>query len=212
MPTVEGQRRICSGRLRVMSKAEREVPSGENAGITDQAAALTIADAARAARTDRRAIRRLLDAGDLPNAFKDEQGFWRVPPSDLERAGLAVGDDITPQSSAPQVSGTQLAGTTSPAAPERPDPIELVLELAHMEARAVKAEALLEVETRLNQELRNALDIERQTLAALIGIEPKPATPEPRPAPARPNWQRELREARAREQQQRAARARDNQR
>ena len=200
-----------------MSEAERAVPSGDDAGITDQAAALTIADAARAARTDRRAIRRLLDAGDLPNAFKDEQGFWRVPPSDLERAGLAVGDDVTPQSSAPQVStpqvsGTQLAGITSPAAPERPDPIELVLELAHMEARAVKAEALLEVETRLNQELRNALDIERQTLAALIGIEPKPATPEPRPAPVRPNWQRELREARAREQQQRAARARDNQR
>src|SRR4051794_24501131 len=60
--------------------------------VVDLGAALTIADAARATGTDRQSIRRRLQAGEFPNAFKDAQGFWRIYETDLHPAGAGAPD------------------------------------------------------------------------------------------------------------------------
>jgi hypothetical protein len=58
--------------------------------------ALTIREAAAACRLSPRTIRRKLNTGVFPNAFKtgpheaghDDDGIWKIPVSDLEQAGL----------------------------------------------------------------------------------------------------------------------------
>jgi hypothetical protein len=58
--------------------------------------ALTIREAAAACRLSPRTIRRKLNTGAFPNAFKtgpheaeqDDDGVWKIPISDLEQAGL----------------------------------------------------------------------------------------------------------------------------
>lgn len=66
---------------------------------------LTVTEAARASGEDRRTIRRRLDGGEFPNAYRDtgsqgpESGAWLIPVEDLLRAGLTLRDPIGPDSS-----------------------------------------------------------------------------------------------------------------
>jgi len=59
---------------------------------------LTVTEAARAARVDRRTIRRRLDGGDFPHARREagsqgpESGPWLIPAGDLVAAGLTLHD------------------------------------------------------------------------------------------------------------------------
>lgn len=57
---------------------------------------LTITEAARASGVDRRTLRRRLDGGEFPNAYREsgshgtESGAWLIPVEDLLRAGLSL--------------------------------------------------------------------------------------------------------------------------
>lgn len=53
-----------------------------------EAPALTISEAARICGVRRRAIRRRQQAGEFVNSFRDADGTWRIPLSDLTAAGL----------------------------------------------------------------------------------------------------------------------------
>jgi hypothetical protein len=65
--------------------------------------ALTVTEAARAAGVDRRALRRRLDGGAFPHAYRDagtqgpESGPWRIPIGDLLDAGLTVDQPPAPE-------------------------------------------------------------------------------------------------------------------
>jgi hypothetical protein len=160
----------------------------------DGSAALTIADAARAVGTDRGSIRRRLHAGEFPGAFKDAQGFWRIPHSELE-GSIDPGD-------------ADAVATEIPVA-DRETAIQI--ELTELRLRAEKAEALLAAERRLSEELGRSLQLERRTIEALLGrVAPDVPVDDrvPVPTPPRTNWQAGLRAARAREREQRAARDR----
>jgi len=171
-------------------------------------AALTIADAARAAGTDRHSIRRKLHAGQFPNAFKDTQGFWRIYESDLLAADVPVDEAVIEEIVEAEIE---------PTAPAAGDNEALRLEIVELRHRVATAEALLAAERRLSEELARALQVARRTGDALIATVSGPHKDlralEPRPAPAPPqpraNWQAELRAARARELQARAARERE---
>jgi hypothetical protein len=165
--------------------------------------ALSIVEAARAAGSDRHLIRRKLQDGELPNAFKDAQGIWRIPHDDLARAGLLCTDpdelvliDVPDEAlSAPTVD--ELA--------------RLRLELLEQRLRAERAEALLEAERRICAETAKTLEVERRALEALAlqltGQQNEPSRPEP----SRVGWQAGLRAARARDLEQRAERDRTKQ-
>lgn len=66
---------------------------------------LTVTEAARASGVDRRAIRRRLDSGEFPNAYRDvgsqgpETGPWLIPVEDLLRAGLTLRAPMAPDAS-----------------------------------------------------------------------------------------------------------------
>ena len=57
---------------------------------------LTITEAARATGVDRRTLRRRLDGGEFPNAYRDTgtqgtgSGAWLIPAEDLVQAGLSL--------------------------------------------------------------------------------------------------------------------------
>jgi hypothetical protein len=173
-------------------------------------AALTIADAARAAGTDRHAIRRKLHAGAFPNAFKDAQGFWRIYESDMIAADLPLVSRATETAADP-------VGSALSARPARDETDLLRAEIIELRHRVAKAEALLAAERRLSEEMSRALQTARRTgdalLAQIAGPRVEPPAREPSPAPAQPrvNWQAGLRAARAREAELRAARERDAQ-
>jgi hypothetical protein len=161
----------------------------------DGGAALTIADAARTAGTDRGSIRRRLHAGEFPGAFKDAQGFWRIPQAELRSGVDAEGPDA--------VASEPPAANSEAGARE--------VELTELRLRAEKAEALLAAERRLSEELSRSLQLERRTIEALIGrIAPEMPVDDRVPVapPPRTTWQAGLRAARAREREQRAARDR----
>jgi hypothetical protein len=179
--------------------------------VTDDGTALTIADAARASGTDRGLIRRKLQADAFPDAFKDGQGFWRIPADNLRAAGLAHPEPPTTTPLAPE-SLSEPASDPS-ALPNTSSELEaLAAEVAAQRHRADKAEALLSAERRLNEELGSALARERRTVEILLEqvTGERLEAPEPRvPAPGpRVNWQAGLRAARARQLQERAARDR----
>lgn len=178
--------------------------------VTETGAALTIADAARATGTDRGSIRRRLQAGAFPEAFKDEQGFWRIPTDNLQAAGFECSEPPGTISLPALEAGSDAEQTaTAPAA----SAIEaLKAELETERNRADKAEALLLAERRLNEELGTALARERRTVEVLLEqvtgkrVEKQETRVQP-PGP-RVNWQAGLRAARARQLQERAARDR----
>jgi hypothetical protein len=164
---------------------------------------LSIVEAARAAGSDRHLIRRKLQDGDLPNAFKDTQGIWRIPYDDLANAGLLRPDpdqlvlvDITDD---------------APPATDADELAQLRLEVLEQRLRAERAEALLEAERRISAETAKTLDIERRALEALATQITGPPGEPTRPEPSRVGWQAGLRAARARDLEQRAARERSQQ-
>jgi len=195
-----------------------EEPAPEPTG-----AALTIADAARAAGSDRHAIRRKLHAGEFPNAFKDTQGFWRIYESDLRAAAVSLAGDVAEAAGDPAPAVPPAAAPVAPAPPAAPqlpaDAERMRLEIVDLRHRVATAEALLAAERRLSEELARALQVARRTGDALLASvagppkESRSAEPPPGPPPAPPmpraNWQAELRAARARELQARAARERE---
>jgi hypothetical protein len=171
---------------------------------TDAPRTLSIAEAARAAGTDRYVIRRKLHGGEFPGAFKDAQGFWRIPEQNLLDAGLPVGD--TPPTRLP-------AATEFPTAPAlqlaNEEVMRLRAEVDDLRQQLERVEAQLEAERRVAEERARALEVERRTLEGLLfqvtGQRPEPIREERR----RTNWQADFRAARAREAQLKAMRARE---
>jgi hypothetical protein len=52
---------------------------------------VSVTEAARRCGVDRRTIKRRLDAGCFPNAYRtDDKGIWVIPKSDLEAAGYKL--------------------------------------------------------------------------------------------------------------------------
>ena len=128
--------------------------------------ALTVTEAAEAAGVHRRTIARRLEAGRLPNAYKDSAGEWRVPVADLEASGLRLyapsGPDPEPVTSLPD-EAEALA--------------EVKAELDEWRRRAEVAEALA-------AERERALERADLALRALTAGPPQPEhqADEPRPA------------------------------
>ena len=140
--------------------------------------ALTISQASKAAGVDRRTIRRRLDAGNLPGAYRPEPGApWLLPVADLLAAGLRL--------HAPNDTG----GDAHPAATPPPTPAQ-PSELEEWRRRAEVAEAIAEERAEVIAVLKTAL--------AALGPGPVPPAGSPTPAPtaaqapppARPRWWR----------------------
>lgn len=102
---------------------------------------LSVTEAAEATRTSRSTIRRRLDRGALPNAERDEDGWWRIPVADLLAAGLPL------HRPAP--------GAEPPADPAEVD--RLRADLAEQRRRADVAEAELRARREQVADLRHAL-------------------------------------------------------
>jgi Helix-turn-helix domain len=65
--------------------------AAEAAGIEGFLPTLSISDAARRCGVHRNTVRRYLDAGKFPGAFReDERSPWQIPVQDLLEAGLNV--------------------------------------------------------------------------------------------------------------------------
>ncbi len=163
--------------------------------------ALTITEAAQAAGVDRRTIRRRLDNGELPNAYREDgDGPWRLPVADLLAAGLRLHapTPATPPPGAPQ--DTARGQVTAPPAPvHTPD------ELAQWRERALVAEALAAERERTITGLELALralgpgpPVADAGRTASAEAPTSPASPAPTPAPSQPatsarsSWWRRL--------------------
>ena len=157
-----------------MGELDQSVPQVQPAGT----ASLTLSEAASACGVHRNTIRRRLDQGHFPNAFRDARG-WRVPAADLEAAGLspkkldAVGEpsvDGDVQSLRREVDGLR----------------QLVVEL---EKRADLAEAIAAERQRRIDDLRVTLRmLQAGTPARIVQEEsaekaPSETQPEPQPEP-----------------------------
>ena len=189
---------MSSDRMRTVTESTEARPAAATEGTVPVVDVdLTITDAARATGTDRGTIRRLLDAGRFPGAYKDDQGFWRIPAAEFEDVDLTVEYERV----------TVAVDQNGASGPVTELVHQLQLECSELRARAEKAEALLGAEQRLTDELRESLKNERRTLAALLGTDVQLESHAP--SNPRGNWQADLRQARAREQQLRAARARE---
>lgn len=159
--------------------------------MTDNARpALTISEAAEAAHVNRRTIRRRLDAGDFPGAYRDAPGTsrgptaWRIPVTDLLAAGFTLHAPTPPEDTPQGQPGPDPSGTPR-------DLDRLRTEVAELRRRAEVAEAIAE-------ERGRALDDARLALRALTAgppVTPEPATvatPTPTSSPtknATPWWQ-----------------------
>jgi hypothetical protein len=135
--------------------------------------ALTISEAASACGVNRRTIRRRLDAGAFPSAYRDEavsQGPapWRIPVEDLLGAGLRPHAPTPPTEAA---EGVSPGPVTAPGEVER-----LRAELAEERARRRVAEAVAE-------EREKALEDARLALRALTAGPPEPAPETPASPP-----------------------------
>jgi hypothetical protein len=108
--------------------------------------ALPVREAAAACRLSPRTIRRKLNAGVFPNAFKaaapsaPDQPIWRIPVADLERAGLH------PVLTHPTFSNPP---SNAPADPAAPTVLELVRSDRFGRLRAELAEAVAAAELAL---------------------------------------------------------------
>lgn len=104
---------------------------------------LTIKEAAEATQTHRRTITRRLEAGKLPNAYKDDSGEWRIPVTDLEASGLRLyapaGPNELPQA---MPYGTPQGIASSEVVAEAGELSELKAELSEWRRRAEVAEAV----------------------------------------------------------------------
>jgi hypothetical protein len=149
----------------------------------DERPALSLSAAAEACRVSRATIRRRLDDGAFPNAYRDEgpagpeTGPWRVPITDL------IAADLHPN--APGVPDTASAKAVS-APTDTPDDevVRLRAEVVAQRHRAELAEAIAAERARALEDLRTAL---RALPAAPAAPAPEPAAPTD---PERPWWRR----------------------
>lgn len=126
-------------------------------------AALTLADISAQSGVSLSTLRRKQRAGELPEAFKDDGGRWRVPVSDLHAAGVR----LTPALNHEHLPEPETAAV---------EPVEVV-ELRH---RVKLLEAQLQAEQEKNDLLSQSLADLRSALRA---IEP-PKSPDPEVASA----------------------------
>lgn len=128
-----------------------------------RAAALTLSEAAKATGKHRDVIRRLLDGGKLPNAYRDDDAParpWMVPPGDLEANGLRL-----------HAPGSSAAHGEPQGAPTAADEaVELRRQRDQARADAERWQAIAEERAR-------ALDL---ATVALRALPPAGGTPPPR--------------------------------
>lgn len=134
--------------------------------------ALTITEAADRAGVARSTIRRALDRDAFPNATQDPddpRGTWLIPVSDLVDAGYPPQDDAT---DAPQVDETGATGGAVGDATERAPGTALISvealsplfqQIANAEARATRAELVLEARERELAEARAQAEHDRSS-------------------------------------------------
>ncbi|MDP9019775.1 MAG: helix-turn-helix domain-containing protein [Actinomycetota bacterium] len=186
VPTGEAPRQAPQRPVEALGEASE----GDHRRESGPRPALTITEAARAADVDRRTIRRRLDAGDLPHAYREDdgEGPWRIPIDDLLAAGLHLHAPAPPP---PNDSDGPARG------PVPPPPA--FSEVAEWRRRAEVAEALAAERERTIRALELALRAlgpgPPTTTEASTGSPPAPvpAPPsQPEPAP-RPTWWRRRR-------------------
>lgn len=114
----------------------------------------SLSEAAQVTGLSRVTIRRYLDAGRFPNAFRDPYSArrpvpWRVPAADLTQAGLSLTEPMTPQRE-PQLA--ERAG-----GPSQGEPLDTATELAVLRAVASERERLISILDAANERLLQAL-------------------------------------------------------
>lgn len=139
----------------------------------------TVRTAAEATGKSRRTIGRMLEAGELEGATKDEEsGAWSIPTEALLGAGLrlhapsppdAVGDDADEDKAA------------------QDDRAELLAELADWRRRAEVAEAIADERAASLSDMRTALELANRMLPAGPSV-PQAEAAEAAPAKPRRKW------------------------
>jgi len=141
--------------------------------------ALTLTEAARAAGVDRRTLRRRLDAGELPNAYRDRgrqgpgTGPWLIPVGDLLAAGFTLNAPSPgPAHARHDDQGDELA--------------ELRHELDHLRERLARAERDRDVAQAVATERERTIAVQADHLRALQAGPPSSSQPTTPPAPLPP--------------------------
>ena len=146
----------------------------------------TVTAAARATGKSRRTIARMLDAGELADAHRDDAGAWVIPADALIAAGLTL--------HAPSPPDPVSAPTPTPLA----DPVaDLRAEVAEWRRRAEVAEAVAAERAAALDDVRSALALAQRMLLPGPDVATAVAMPAPtdtlrvEPAPARRRrWRR----------------------
>jgi len=147
---------------------------------------LTVTEAADATGKSRRTLGRLLDAGRLDGAYRDDAGTWRIPVDALLSVGLHLHAPSSPPADVPADVASPASTSTPPPTP--PDELAAVrAELADWRRRAEVAEAIA-------TERAAALDDARAALRMLTAA-PPPITPttSPTTSPESRRWWRKTR-------------------
>ena len=116
----------------------------------------TLTAAANVTGKSRRTIGRMLDAGELAGAVRDESGAWSIPVESLLAAGLTV-HPPTPADAVPAEPDP------SPSSSTRDD--ETAAQLAEWRRRAEVAEAIAAERADALEDMRTALAIAQRMLA-----------------------------------------------
>lgn len=172
-------------------------PSGplpKPSGPPQQRPSLTVSEAAERTGTSRSTVRRRLDGGELPSAWREtgpdgaNSGPWRIPVDDL----LAAGFDL----SAP--SREQATPNASePAGPPGPAGEADAHELAELHAQLDRARAEAERWRAVAEERQAALDRADTALRAVTAALPAGEPAEPaEPAPGEPTGEHHERDER----------------
>jgi hypothetical protein len=139
---------------------------------------LNVTEAADATGKSRRTIARLLDAGRLDGAEKDDDGTWRIPVEALIAAGLTLHAPSPPD--APVSDDTPLAPP--------PDAFDtLRAEVADWRRRAEVAEAVAAERAAALDDVRTALEMANRMLSSGIPT-PTPVAADVLPPAARRRW------------------------
>jgi hypothetical protein len=126
-------------------------------GLTDgmKRPTLNVTEAADATGKSRRTIARLLDAGRLDGAEKDDDGTWRIPVEALIAAGLTLHAPSPPDAA---------ASDETPPAPPRDALDTLRAEMADWRRRAEVAEAVAAERAAALDDVRAALAMANRML------------------------------------------------
>lgn len=149
----------------------------------------TVTAAARATGKSRRTIARMLDAGELADAHRDDAGAWVIPADALIAAGLTLHAPSPPDPTPVPVSASP---------PTLADPVaDLRAEVAEWRRRAEVAEAVAVERAAALDDVRSALALAQRMLlpgpdVATAVVMPSPAdTSRVEPAPQRRRrWRR----------------------